>query len=190
MIYRFMFKGYYKDKKFSYLENDKVDHVSIFSYDDMVFLYFESKEEFVDPKTVAECNLKEYPNGEIWERMTEVFHYCEAVSEEQWKRKIENKKPFVRVNSLQYDKIASYIFYHHQYQEEHPCDGDKYGIIFLSGNFMVFYMETPEEIQEPKHDVNILPNVIPDWGALMNQHFADEPTGKAWVQINKWEKSE
>lgn len=188
MIYRFMFKGYYNDKEFSQLENSKVKHTSLFSYDDMVFLYFESLEKYVDPETVVKCNLKKYPNGEAWERMTEVFHYCKALSEEQWERKIENKKPWVRVNTLQYDKIASYIFYHHQYQEEHPCDGDKYGIIFLSGNFMVFYSELPEELEEPRQQVNILPNYIPDWGALMTEHFSDEPTGRTWVEINEWKE--
>ena len=190
MVYRFMFKGYYKDKEFSFLNNDKVKHASVFSYEDMVFLYFELLCEYVDPKTVVKCNLKEYPNGEVWERMTEVFHYCKAISEEQWERKTENKKQWVRVNTLQYDKIASYIFYHHQYQEEHPCDGDKYGIIFLSGNFMVMYHETPDERQEPAFEPNILPKVIPDWGELMNQHFADEPTGRKWLEIEQWNKTE
>jgi len=185
MINRFMFKGYYNDKNFKYLKNDDVKQVSVHTYNDMVFLYFETLKDYVDPKTVVECNLKEYPNGDVWERMAEIFHYCEAVSEEQWARKAENKKPWVRVNSLQYDKIASYIFYHHQYQEEHPCDGEKYGIIFLSGNLMIFYCELPEERQEPRFEGKVLPKVIPDWGALMNEHFADELTQRKWVDIEQ-----
>lgn len=188
MIYRFMFKGYYKDKNFTYLKNDKVSHVSVFSYDDKVLLYFESHEDYVDPETVVKCNLKEYPDGSVWERMAEIFHYCEAVDDEQWERKIKDKKPFIRVNSLKPEKIASYIFYHHQYQEEHPCDGNKYGIIFISGNFMVFYLEAPEELQEPRLPAKILPNYIPDWGALMNEHFSEKLTNKMWVDGEKWQE--
>ena len=84
--------------------------------------------------------------------------------------------------------IASYIFYHYRYQEETPCDGDKYGIIFLSGNFMVMYLETPEERQEPAFEPNMLNGEVSDWGELMNQHFSDEPTGRKWLEIEQWNK--
>ena len=185
MINRFMFKGYYNSKDIKYLKNDDVKQVSVHTYGDMVFLYFETLKDYVDPKTVVECDLKEYPNGDVWERMAEIFHYCEAISPEQWARKEENKKPWVRVNSLKYDKISSYIFYHYQYQEEDPAGGDKYGIIFLSGNLMIFYCETPTEYADPKPEGKVLPKVIPDWGALMDQHFGDELTGRKWVNIEQ-----
>lgn len=185
MTYRFMFKGYLKDKDYTYIENSGASHISLSCFDDMVFLYFEAHEEYVDPETVVKCNLKEYPDGTHWERMTEIFHYCDIVSDEQWERKIPDKKPVIRINSLKYEKIASYIFYHHQYQEKTPCDGDKYGVIFLSGNLMVFYMETPQELQEPKLEPNMLPGEVPEceWQALMDKHFLESPKIKRWMQI-------
>lgn len=186
MTYRFMFKGYYNDKDYTYVENSKAEQVSVSVFEDMMFLYFEAHEEYVDPETVVKCNLKEFPDGSRWERMTEVFHYCDILSDEQWKRKVSDKKPMIRVNYLNYDKIASYIFYHYQYQEKTPCDGDKYGVIFLTGNLLVFYMETPQELQEPKFEPNMLPGEVPEceWQALMDKHFLQTPKYDSWHKID------
>ena len=52
---------------------------------------------------------------------------------------------------------------------------------------MVFYQENPQELQTPKLPKNILPKKIPDWGALMNEHFSEKLTNKRWVPGENWQ---
>ena len=42
------------------------------------------------------------------------------------------------------EKLASYIFYHHQLQEEDPGCGAQHAVIAMHENLLFHYMENPE----------------------------------------------
>ncbi len=185
MIYRFMFKGYPKNKDVKLKENNVSEFVSVFTYENMLFMYVESKNEVIDPTEVLDADLIAYPDGSMWENMSEVFHYSMPQSDESWKR-TQKKTPELRINFVKHGKIASYIYYHFQYQEEYPCDGDKYGMIFHSGDLLVLYTESPCELA-PKYKGLLDSKNSPlddDWAELMEKgHF--DPDFGGWKYIER-----
>ncbi len=185
MIYRFMFRGYPKNKSIKVKENDIAKNVSIFIYENMAFMYAESKNEIINPSDIVHADMIPYPDGSEWENMSEVFHFSMPQSDESWER-TRKKTPRLRVNYVKHGKIASYIYYHYQYQEEYPCDGDKYGMIFHSGDLLALYTESPCEYapkykglldtkNSPRHD---------DWANLMEQEHFDADFG-GWKYVKR-----
>lgn len=175
MIYRSLYMGYSHDPKTVTLKSEIPCYAALAYAEDRVFLYVESNEETVCPEELVSGEMRPYPNGKQWERGIEIFHYSVPMNEEQWRRK-HPKEPWFRVNRLKPEKISSYIYYHYQYQEEYPGDGDKYGVIYLLGDFMVFYMENPEEPETVK-TVGMLTtknSPLEIWQELMTEHFADQ----------------
>ena len=186
MIYRFMFVAYSKDvHRVKLVPNDKV-YAALSCNHDELYLYVESNEETVDPNQLVEGELIIYPDGKKWERAIEIFHYSWPVSEAQWCRK-GKKTPYVRRNLVKPEKTASYIFYHYQYQEEVPGDGDRYGSIYLFGQELIFYAEKPteKETQVLEGALNTKKSPLDRWGTLMAEHFADQ-----WREIKTLEFSE
>ncbi|MBT3602078.1 MAG: hypothetical protein HOE48_03170 [Candidatus Latescibacteria bacterium] len=53
-------------------------------------------------------------------------------------RKTPMDMPYGRVIRLRPEKVSSYIFYHYQLQEEHPGRGDKYGLISIHEDKIIF----------------------------------------------------
>ena len=47
-------------------------------------------------------------------------------------------------------------------------------------------METPQELQEPKFEPNMLPGEVPEceWQALMDKHFLQTPKYDSWHKID------
>ena len=171
MIYRFMFVGYSDNVHSVKIREGNDCYVALSGSAGKVFMYVESHEKNVEPEMLATGELIPYPNGKKWERANEIFHYSRPVSEEQWRR----KKPHVMVNFLKPEKISSYIYYHYQYQEEYPGDGDRYGIIYLHGQQMIFYLEEPTEVETEEIPGALTTKNTPKscWQELMNTHFAD-----------------
>ena len=174
MIYRSMYAAYTKDpESIRLLPN--IPHYGALAFDrERVFLYMESNEKEADPQALVTGDLLQRPDGKYWERAVEIFHYSVPMDPEQWKRKCE-KTPFFQVNRLKPEKISSYIYYHYQYQEEYPGDGDRYGSIYLLGDQLVFYLETPTEPETVKTTglLSTKHSPISTWQALMTEHFAD-----------------
>lgn len=171
MIYRFMFRGYPNSEKYTLKNTADFFNPSVFVFDDMMFLYVEAKKNVINPDDVISADMKKYPNGENWEEMSEIFHYSAPQSDEDWERK-QPKTPVLKINYLRPGKISSYIYYHFQYQEEFPCSGDKYGIIFHSDKLLVMYLEEPCESATPYKGLLSTKNTpIDNWGNLMNEHF-------------------
>jgi len=172
MIYRYMFQGFYKSEEIKVINYDLVETLSAAIFEDKIFLYYETKQDNIKPEDVVSADLIAFPNGEKWFRMMEIFHYSRPLSDEHWKRKITDKKPLLRVNRLKEDMVSSYIFYHYQYQEEKPCDGDKYGSIYISGNTILMYTENPTELDSENYKGRLNTSNTPkDWQGLMNEHF-------------------
>ena len=175
MIYRFMFVGYSENMQSVKILEGHECYVALSCSSGKVFMYVESHRENVNPDTLADGELILYPDGKKWERANEIFHYSRPISEDQWRRKIVGKKPHVMVNFLKPEKISSYIYYHYQYQEEYPGDGDRYGIIYLHGQQMIFYLEEPTEVETEKIPGALTSKNTPkeQWQELMKTHFAD-----------------
>ncbi|GLX66726.1 hypothetical protein MU1_10700 [Paenibacillus glycanilyticus] len=120
--------------------------------------------------------------------MMDIFHYLQPVSEEHWRRTEPVSKPFARIARLKPEQVASYIFYHYQYQEERPGDGDKYGMIALHENLMFFYSESPATIEPPPYEGKLTTSHTPsEWQAAMDPHFIpwEEESGHSliWLEI-------
>lgn len=175
MIYRSMFMAYSDAPKSVELKPDCPYYAALAFSQNRVFLYVESNKKTVDVEELVEGDFHLYPNGKRWERAAEIFHYSVPMNKEQWQRKTD-KTPLFRLNKLKWDKIASYIFYHYQYQEEYPGDGDRYGVIYQIGDNLIFYEETPleKETEKTKGLLSTTNTPHSQWGALMEEHFADE----------------
>ncbi|CAI7663460.1 unnamed protein product [Penicillium discolor] len=110
------------------------------------------------------------------------------VSEQQWSRQNASARPYARIAQLKPDKLASYVFYHYQYQEEKPGDGDKYGMIALHENLMFFYSEDPATIEKPSYSGKLsTSHTPPDWAGTMEPHFipwdSSDGSSRIWLEI-------
>ncbi len=185
MIYKHMYCGYKNSGKVKIKKDDRIITASAASFEDMTFLYFETKDSELLPTDVAEGDLKPFPNGNEWFEMPEIFHYFTPENDGEWQRKIEGKTPVFRINKLNMDKVASYIFYHVDHQRSNQYECDKFFSIFNYGNVIIMYAEEPTELvtwQDIKGRYHEPPRS--DWGALMDQHFKAWPDGKKkWVKM-------
>ena len=179
MIFRSLFVGYAKEPQQIRLRDPLPCYAALVCREGMVFLYVESNKEHIAPESLVQGEMIPYPKGNLWAPAIEVFHYSRPVNAEQWRRKLQ-KTPYFQFNRLQHDKIASYIFYHYQYQEEYPGDGDKYGVLYLFDDQLIFYLEDPEELETVKMPGLLQTTNSPlcNWEALMHEHFTDE-----WQQV-------
>jgi hypothetical protein len=120
-----------------------------------VFLYYECMHEPLHPSRwfadLADV-LEDWPGLDqyrSWIPMVDVFHFNEPVSAEHWRRKEPVERRVGRVAHLLPEKMASYIYYHHQLQEEHAFFGPKYEIIAMHENLLFGYQEFPAVVEEP-----------------------------------------
>ena len=95
------------------LRHPSVTHLCVTAHKNQIFLYIEATEPSVDPAAIVAGKFKAFPDGSNFFRMAEVFHYSKPFSEEHWKRKDLNKKPWVRINYLKPEMTSSYFFYHY-----------------------------------------------------------------------------
>ena len=153
--------------------NEKVYALNLFEFLDTLYLYYECDDCELTPDEIM-------PECAEWVRIYDIFHYSRPIDTEGWRRKCETQ-PYAKMARLRPEMLSSYIFYHYQYQEENPGDGNKYGAIYLDGNVMFFYLENPD-IVEPVQYNGLLEtdNTPSDWGGLMSKHFlywegSDEP---------------
>ena len=92
--------------------------------------------------------MKEFPTGEKWIQMTDIFHYSHPVNDEYWKRKVENKDISFKIACLKHENIPEYIYYHYKGQQTFAYKYDKYGAIYMYRNILVMYLEYPVENAE------------------------------------------
>ena len=162
------------------MERMRAAHLSLFAYGSALFLYYECLDEPVPPEILlaaaqAEDALAVWPGGPCgrrWTPMTDIFHYQRPVSGEHWRRKSEDRQPYGRLALLKPEEVASYVYYHYQYQEERPGDGDKYGIIGLHENVLFFYAEQPTVREPAPYEGKLNTALKPDnWQETMDPHF-------------------
>lgn len=169
-------------------------HLSLFHWGSRLFLYYESPSTGAGPHFLfgsCEFGLEAWPGTDgprRWIPMMDIFHYHQPASDKDWRRSDHSAKPFARIARLKPELAASYIYYHYQYQEERPGDGDKYGMIALHENLMLFYSEYPATIEPPSYKGKLsTANTPSDWMAAMTPHFVmwDEQTDNSlpWLEI-------
>ena len=181
MIYRFMFVGYTENIRSVKIKPDQNCYAALSYKGKNVYMYVESNDPGVNPEDLVVGDLLPYPDGRKWDRAIDIYHYSTPLNAEQWRRKAENKKPYVRLNKLRPEKISSYIFFHYQLQEERPGDGERYGVIYLYGDTLIFYQENPFERETEKLPGLLQTDLSPldRWNELMEEHFAD-----TWREID------
>ncbi len=180
-----------------FIQEEKLMTLSIFNWNDTLFLYYECIDEIFDPdKLVGELNscLEEWPGLDStrhWVPMMDIFHYNRPINTDHWRRKQPVQKRCARITRLKDDMFSSYIFYHYQLQEEKPSIvGNKYGIIAVHENLMFFYHEEPVVVEKPSIYEGKLKtqNTPPNWGELMKPHFIfwedTEDSQKIWRNID------
>lgn len=108
-----------------------------------------------------------------WVLMPEVFHFNEPASLEHWRRTSPPVERQGRLLRLRPDKVASYVYYHYQLQEERAFAGEKYKWIGLHGTLLFMYNELPATIELPSLPGRLLTKgTPPNWAdAGMDQHF-------------------
>ena len=141
-----MYTGYCVDRTIKVAKNH--NYISYAFDDDMVFVYLETygnetPEQILEDKIKIE--LKEFPTGEKWIQMTDIFHYSYPVNEEYWERKEKNKYTSYRIAYLKYEDIPKYIYYHYKGQQTYAYRHEKYGAIFMYRNILIIYDEFPVE---------------------------------------------
>ncbi|KWX77799.1 hypothetical protein AMQ84_11175 [Paenibacillus riograndensis] len=171
-----------------------VTRLSIFKGGKELFLYYECGGERHEPEKLLADNgelLQVWPGGEQprwWVPMMDIFHYQQPVSREYWKRSQGERTPFGRVAVLKPEQVSSYVYYHYQYQEERPGDGDKYGIIGLHENLLFFYSELPATVEPVPYSGKLTTNLRPEhWGEVMEPHFIKwgdaQPDQEIWKKL-------
>lgn len=171
-----------------------IRQLSLFHFGNQLFLYYESPAQSVDPHMLfqyCEAALSSWPGSDLprkWVPMIDIFHYQKPISENHWQRKNPSSKPYARIARLKPEKVASYVFYHYQYQEEKPGDGDKYGLIGLHENLMFFYSEDPATVENPPYSGKLFTSNTPsDWMGAMTPHFIpwnlEKDPSLLWLEI-------
>lgn len=171
-----------KQKLVALSERGDIECPSIFRYGKQIFMYFEFSKTEVSPEAIfteATAYLEQWPGLEKnrkWVLMHDIFHYQAPQNHEEWRRKTKVEMPWGRVIRLKPEMISSYIFYHYQYQEEKPGDGDKFGIIGIHEDLLFFYCEYPTYLEKPTYKGSFDTTNTPlGWGELMGKHFLDWP---------------
>lgn len=187
MIYRFLFAGFSQEPEKVVLKENTGCYTALSRHDRWLYLYVEANTDTVDPDSLAEGPMVPFPDGIRWERASEVFHYSKPMNANQWRRKLENKEPYVRHCLLRQEKISSYIYYHYQLQEELPGDGNRYGVIYLFRDNLIFYSEKPGEAETEPHAPGLPTHNSPRsiWGEVMEPHFQTH-----WMELPLQQKTD
>ena len=108
-----------------------------------------------------------------WMPMQDVFHFNAPASVDHWRRIEPPRERQGRLLRLRPERVASYVYYHYQLQEERAFLGEKYKCIALHGTLLFMYNELPAVVEPPP-----LPGALathgtpPDWAdARMDLHF-------------------
>jgi len=179
------------------IEEKMILSFSAFCWHGNLFVYYETinnhKITHILPAEIIENTivfLRPIPdtNGKekFFVEMMDIFHGNEPQSIEHWTRKNKDYKGTARINRLKPEMYSSYIYYHYQYQEEFPGDGEKYGIIAIDQDLMFYYMEDPSTKEKAVHTGKLNSKNTPkeQWHSIMPEHFLPwEDVSHPWRDI-------
>ena len=159
--------------------------ISVFRWVRDLFLYCESIQAEIPPGQLfgpMEAWLEPWPGAEAarsWVPMIEVFHFDRPASVEHWRRPQPPEKRLGKVGRLWPEKVASYVYYHFQLQEEQGLPGSKYQFIGLHENLLFLYDEQPPVVEPLVHAKGLATTGTPaNWAdTRMDLHFIPWPDG-------------
>ncbi len=120
-----------------------------------LFLYTEALGAPLDPAAALPAPgglLRPWPEldgDRPWVAMMDVFHFNAPASLAHWRRSTPPAERQGRLLRLHPDKVASYVYYHFQLQEERAFPGEKYKFIALHGSLLFMYNELPATLETP-----------------------------------------
>ncbi len=191
MIYKHMYRGYKKEGKVEFLDDQRIITSSGAEFDGITYIYFETKCEELDIEDVVKAEMKPYPDGKGWFELTEIFHYFTPYEDSQWERKVTEKTPKFRINHLKKNMISSYIYHHVAHQNTNQYGYDKFLSIFNVGDTIIMYSESPSEkiTWQDIEGRQFIPQDSNEWDNLMDKHFKAWENGeKKWILMPSCEK--
>ena len=159
--------------------------ISVFRWNRNLFLYGEHLREAIPPAELfapLAALLEPWPGEEAkrrWVPMMDVFHFNRPASVEHWRRKQPVGKYLGKVGRIWPEKVASYVYYHYQLQEEQGFPGSKYQFIGLYENMLFLYDELPQVREPLVHEKGLKTTGTPaNWeDSRMDLHFIPWPDG-------------
>lgn len=163
------------------LREEKLLSATVFGYDARnLFFYYECAGETLEPGAVfpgLEPYLCGWPGEEeprYFLPMTELYHSYAPDGEEQaaWRRQTP-VEPVAMMSRMVPEKLASYIFYHFQRQEEQPASEGRHLSIWGDGATALLYDELPElPVAHPRAGLLAPRHHTPEnWREIMLPHF-------------------
>lgn len=176
------------------VDNGDLLTASLFRWRSHFFAYWEGLQQPIAPEELfgAMPDLLEVWPGADTPRtfvpMIDIFHWQAPVDVGHWRRQQPVERPQGRITRLKPAMVSSYIFYHHQLQEEKPGSNDKYGLIGMHENLLFFYQELPAVVETAPYAGKLTTKNTPDdWHGTMFPHFIlwdDAPPGEEiWRQV-------
>jgi len=156
--------------------------ITLFRYLENLFLYDECVGKVISPSHLLPSldeRLYSWPGKaqEKWTPMSDIFHGSEPLDSEQWQREQKVEDHVARIGFIKPEKIASYIYYHYQIQEEQPPHMlvNKYNLIGLSQNVLFLYDERPATKGDLSYQGSLNTSNTPKnwetWQQIMRSHF-------------------
>lgn len=163
---------------------------SLWGHRGLVFLYAETLggpavPEALVPSLTASVAPWPTPEGPaLWVPLVDVFHFNAPVDADHWRRKSPPESRLGRVAFLRPERVASYIYYHYQLQEERAFGGGKYESIWQLGTLLFQYKELPLDTEAPLVPGALTTQGTPeDWSqARMDLHFRPWPDGSLFFK--------
>lgn len=157
---------------------NKISNLNVFFFENQLFFYIESIDAEITPDALFD-GISDYlcvwpDENKLFRPMACIFHYNEPQSNEHWERKRKPENCYAMIAKIIPDLMARYIYYHYQYQEEYPGDGDKYGRIFIADDILFFYCERPAYVEKALHKGSLDSKNSPRgeaWQKIMDTHF-------------------
>jgi hypothetical protein len=161
------------------VDDGRVLTASAFRYREHFFTYAEcigtpiAHEELFGE--ITECAL--WPDRRArFIPMMDIFHCGVPWTVDYWRRRAPIEKVEAHVIRIIPEKLASYIFYHYQLQEEQLGSFDKFAVIALNDNLLFYYKEHPFVVEPPLRPGMLQTKNTPDpWHPLMITHFQPWP---------------
>ncbi len=176
------------------LSDGRLLTASVFGWERHFFVYYETTDAGLSPDDLAGemDNLLESWPGDTQPRhfvpMMDIFHCGEPRNTDDWQRKSPPDNVRARLTRLKPEMVSSYIFYHYQMQEEKPGNFDKYCLITIHEDLLLFYQEYPQVVESPPRVGKLATHNTPaDWHGTMFPHFHlwdDAPEGEEiWRKV-------
>ncbi len=163
------------------IREDRILAATVFAYDARnLYFYYECTNEALAPEEVfpgLESFLLGWPGEEELRHflpMMEIYHsYAPDEREQDAWRRTRAVEPSAAMSRMVPERLAAYIFYHFQRQEEQPASEGRHLSIWGDGATALLYDELPEEPVENPRPGMLSPrhNTPENWNEIMLPHF-------------------